>query len=211
MRKLVRFLVWTAIVLGALIGIARLVAIRWWQVPDNDRYLEASVGPTLRGGDWVLLWRATKPKFGDLVVCPEPGHDERVVVGRLLGEAGDKISIDGMSVRVNAKNSETEHTCPAFKVVAPNTGAEVEEDCQIEALGGVTHMRGSTPGQTVAAKVDQVVGEGQVFLVSDNRTYPYDSRDFGQVHRETCREFVFFRLIGKLGYFDSESRLSYIQ
>jgi signal peptidase I len=212
MRKLVKFLLWTALVLGLLIGVARLVAIRWWQVPENDRYLEASVTPTLQGGDWVLLWRLTKPTFGDLVVCPEPGHEERLVVGRILAEAGDKIAIDGVQLRVNAKSAETEHGCPAFKVASPDTGGEVEQACQVEALGGVSHLRGSTAGHEVVPKsVDQEVAEGQVFLVSDNRLFPYDSRDFGQVPRESCKEFVFYRLVSRKGYFDSETRLSYIQ
>ena len=200
MRKLLRFLVWTALVLGLRVGVARLVAIRWWQVPDNDRYLEASVAPTLRGGDWVLLWRLTKPKFGDLVLCPEPGHEDRLVIGRILAEEGDRIVIDGAQVRRNNKASETEHSCSAFKVAAPDTGAEVEQVCQVEALGGSTHLRGATTGHQVAPKsADQQVAEGQVFLVSDNRLFPYDSRDFGQVPRESCKEFVFFRLIGKNG------------
>jgi signal peptidase I len=212
MRKLVRFLVWTALLLGLLVGVARVVAIRWWQVPDNDRYLEASVAPTLRGGDWVLLWRLTKPKFGDLVVCPEPGHEDRSVIGRILAEQGDSIAIDGSQVRRNGKVSETEHPCSAFKVAAPDTGAAVEQGCQVEALGGVSHLRGATVGHQVAPKsVDQQVAEGQVFLVSDNRLFPYDSRDFGQVPRESCKEFVFFRLIGKSGWFDSEARLAYVQ
>ena len=212
MRKLLRFLVWTALVLGLLIGVARLVAIRGWQVPDNDRYLEASVAPTLRGGDWVLLWRLTKPKFGDLVLCPEPGHEDRRVIGRILAEEGDRIAINGAQVRRNNKVSETEHPCSAFKVAAPDTGAEVEQVCQVEALGGSSHLRGATTGHQVAPKsVDQQVAEGQVFLVSDNRLFPYDSRDFGQVPRESCQEFVFFRLLGKSGWFDSETRLAYIQ
>ncbi len=212
MRKLVRFIVWTALVMGLLVGVARLVAIRWWQVPDNDRYLEASVAPTLRGGDWVLLWRLTKPKFGDLVLCPEPGHEDRPVIGRILAEEGDKIAIEGAKVHRNTKASETESHCPTFKVAAPDTGAEVEQVCQVEALGGSSHLRGALVGHQVAPKsVDQQVAEGQVFLVSDNRLFPYDSRDYGQVPRESCREFVFFRLMGKTGWFDSETRLAFIR
>jgi signal peptidase I len=213
MRKLVRFLLWTALALGLLIGVARLTAIRWWQVPDNDGYLEASVAPTLQGGDWVLLWRLTKPTFGDLVLCPEPEHEERPVVGRILAEAGDKIAVDGTQVRVNGKPSETEHVCPAFKVAAPDTGGEVEQTCQIEAVRGISHRRGSTAGHAVAPKTvdEQEVAGDRVFLVSDNRLFPYDSRDFGQVPRESCKEFVFYRLVSKKGYFDTETRLSYIQ
>jgi len=47
--------------------------------------------------------------------------------------------------------------------------------------------------------------------VSDNRQYPYDSRDFGPVSRETCTEKVFFRLVGAGGFYDSETRNQYIR
>ena len=72
MRKVLRFLLWTAIIVGAIVGLARATAIRWVKIPMGDPYLEASIAPTLRGGDTVILWRLTKPGFGDLVVCPEP-------------------------------------------------------------------------------------------------------------------------------------------
>jgi len=211
MRKLLRFLVWTALVLGLLVGVARLVAIRWWQVPDNDRYLEASVAPTLRGGDWVLLWRLTKPKFGDLVLCPEPGHEDRPVIGRILAEEGDRIAINGAQVRRNNKVSETEHACSAFKVAAPDTGAEVEQACQVEALAGPPTCAGDhwPPGRT---QVHGSAGGGRPGVPGQRQpALPYDSRDFGQVPRDGCKEFVFFRVIGKNGWFDSESRLAYIQ
>ncbi|HEY4106972.1 MAG TPA: S26 family signal peptidase, partial [Polyangiaceae bacterium] len=97
MRKFLRALFWLVAIVGGLIGILRATAIRWWQLPLNDPYFEASIAPTLRGGDWVLLWRATKPKFGDLVLCPEP-KTNRPVIGRVAGESGDHVSILGSSL-----------------------------------------------------------------------------------------------------------------
>ena len=72
MRKMFRFAFWVALIVGAVIGVARATAIRWWRVPQDDRYLTASISPTLRGGDLILLWRLSKPSLGDLVMCPEP-------------------------------------------------------------------------------------------------------------------------------------------
>jgi len=150
--------------------------------------------------------------FGDLVACPEPAHPERWVVARILAEPGDSIVIEGTHVQINGKPSETEHACPRFKVKRPESGAEVEQDCQLEAVGGSTHLRGSTTGTDVSpAPVTQKVEPGRVFLVSDNRQFPYDSRDFGTVAQDSCSEAVFFRLVGKEGYFDSETRFTYIR
>ncbi len=133
-------------------------------------------------------------------------------MARLLGEAGDRIMVDGPVVRINGQASETERGCPDFQVIAPESGVGAKQACQVEAIRGMTHWRGSASAQGVAPKVvDQEVPAGHVFLVSDNRAFPYDSRDFGPVSREACAESVFFRLIGRGGYFDSGTRLTFIQ
>jgi signal peptidase I len=210
--KLARFLFWTAVGVGGTIGLARLVALRWWRVPSDDPVLEASIAPTLRGGDLVLLWRATPPRFGDLVVCPEPDAPDRVVVARLVGEQGDRVLIVESNVTLNGKQAQTERACEPFEVIDPNTGQEVKQRCDIEALEGQAHMRGSTAGQRLGpAPQEREVATGHVFLLSDNRQYPYDSRDFGTVERATCREAVVFRLVSKDGYFDQPNRFTFIQ
>jgi signal peptidase I len=213
MQKLLKFLLWTAVVIGVLVGLARAFAIRWWRIPEGDPYLEAAIAPSLRGGDLILLWRVTPPKFGDLVLCPEPTAPERMVIGRIFGDEGDKVRVEGSQVLVNGRAAETEHACNprTFKVNHPGTGAELEQTCDIEAVAGVSHMRGGTAGHGVqASPVDQTVGAGKVFLVSDNRLLPYDSRDFGLVDRSTCTETVFFRLVSKDGFMDQTPRFTVI-
>ena len=213
MRKMFRFLFWVALVLGIFIGIARATAIRWWRVPQNDPYLTASTSPSVRGGDLILLWRLTKPGFGDLVMCPEPKHPERVVIGRLVGEQGDDIEVAGADITLNRKRIGTESNCmpSTFQEHDPGTGFEVEQHCSIEEMGGGTNHRGElVQGSVQPTEVKTTVPNGMVWLVSDNRQYPWDSRDFGPVPRNTCEETVFFRLVGKDGYFDAANRNQYI-
>ena len=214
MDKLVRFLVWTAVIVGAIVGLARLTAIRWWRIPTNDPYLEASISPTLRGGDLILLWRLTEPDFGDLVLCPEPGAPERVVIGRIVAEGNDRVAVDGTTMTLNGKKSAAERACTAktFEVEHPGTGEPVEQHCQIETIRRSSHMRGSVPTSHPApSTVSQEVPPGNVFLLSDNRLFPYDSRDYGSVPRDSCKEAVFFRLVSAKGYLDGESRFTFIQ
>ncbi len=214
MHKLVRFLVWTAVIVGTIIGLARLTAIRWWRVPTNDPYLEASISPTLRGGDLILLWRLTAPEFGDLVLCPEPDAPERVVIGRIVAQGNDRIHIDGTGFAVNDKSALAERACSfkTFETEHPGTGEPIEQHCQVEAIRGSSHLRGSIPTSHPApATVRQEVPPGNVFLLSDNRLFPYDSRDYGSVPRDTCKETVFFRLVGIKGYLDGEARFTFIQ
>jgi len=211
-RKLARFLLWAAVVIGGVIGLARLIAIRWWRIPTDDPVLEASIAPSLRGGDLVLLWRATRPRFGDLVVCPEPDAADRMVIGRIVAENGDRVVVRESSVTLNGEQAATERACDAFEVVDPNTGAEVKQYCDVETLAGISHMRGSTASLSLPpAPQEREVEAGHVFLLSDNRQYPYDSRDFGTVERSTCREAVVFRLVSLHGYFDQKNRFTFIQ
>jgi signal peptidase I len=212
MRKMFRFLFWCALVVGGVIGVLRLTAIRWWRVPTDDPFLTASTSPSVRAGDLILLWRLTKPGFGDLVLCPEPKRPDRVVIGRLVGESRDELEVSGGDIVINGKRQIVESNCVAktFTEHDPETRIQVEQQCDLEDLNG-EHLRGEIPPTAVRpADVKTTVPEGTVWLVSDNRLYPYDSRDFGPVPRETCRELVFFRLVGAGGFFDTQTRNQYI-
>jgi len=214
MDGLFRFFLWTAVVLGVVVGVARLTAIRWWQVPEDDPMLAASITPSVRAGDWVLLWRATPPPFGALVVCPDPEDPARVVIGRLVGEEGDTLTIEGDKILLDDKEAHTESACAEvmFEVEDPVTGSLVEQYCDIEALGGVAHMRGTFGGVgRQKTRSSRVVSEGNVFLVSDNRAYPHDSRHYGAVERATCKESLFFRLTSAEGWGDVKHRMTYIR
>ena len=207
MRKMFKVLFWVALVLGVLIGLARLTVLRWWRVPTDDAYLTASISPTLRGGDLILLWRLSKPGFGDLVLCPEPKHPGRVVIGRLVGEPRDEIELLGSEIVVNRVRQKAPVNCGKFDENAPDTGIPTEQYCSEEDLGGVTHLRGELTSKDIRPPdLKTTVPNGQVWLVSDNRQFPYDSREFGPVDRASCEESVFFRLIGKDGFLDTSRR-----
>jgi signal peptidase I len=209
MWKFLRIVAWTSLIIAGLIGGLRLTAIRWWQLPVGDPYFEASVGPTLRGGDWVLLWRATAASFGDLVLCPEP-KTNRPVIGRIAGESGDHLKIDGAQLTVNNSPIRVEGGCDHFQARDPASGLESEQSCDLEVLGGRTHQRGNMHPDAPKSVTEVDVPNGQVFLISDNREFPWDSREFGPVDRSTCVETVVFRLVSKDGFFDVPNRLTLI-
>lgn len=211
----IRNLLWGLAVLSVLVGAARLSCLRWWQVPLDDPDLGASVTPTLNAGDWVILWRLTAPGFGDLVLCPDPEDPGQVVMGRIVGEGGDRLTIsDTGDLAINGSNIHSEKSCdsPQFVVANPRNGDAVKMRCDIEALGGVHHQRALFPPdgrRPLAVKTE--VADRQFYLVSDNRFYPFDSRDFGTVPSESCSETVVFRLVSRLGFGDVAARLRWIQ
>jgi len=214
MRKMFRILFWIALIAGTVIGVARATAIRWWRVPQADRYLTASISPSLRGGDLILLWRLTPPTLGDLVLCPEPNHPERAVIGRIVAQGGDEVEVTGADVARNGHRYVVEANCAQrkFTEADPESAVELEQACSIEDVNGVKSLRGElAPGATPPRDVKSNVPRDSVWLVSDNRQYPYDSRDFGAVKTELCQEKVFFRLVGAKGFADADRRNQYVR
>jgi len=211
-RRLTKVLLFLALFVGSLIGLARATAIRWWRVPNDDPYLEASVAPTLSGGDLIILWRLSKPTFGDLVLCPEPKAPGRSVIGRVLGTSGDRVQVEGIHVRVNGQAMRDESECrePTFTVTDPSSKVEVEQKCDRENLSGRVHQRGNIPGGREVSPVTLEADREQGILVSDNRLFPYDSRDFGPVDLPSCKETVIFRLVSAKGFGDVATRLSIV-
>ena len=210
---LIRFLAWTFVFVGLLIGAARMTAIRWWQIPADDQELGVSLAPTLQGGDWVLLWRFSKPVEGDLVVCPDPDDPTLQVIGRIVARAQDIVAIEGHQVLVNDKELPLEHPCTerTFKVIDPQTNEEVELRCDMEDVGGTLHKRAVATARGSQRRFTERVEPGEVFLLSDNRAMPFDSRHFGTVEHASCKEKIFFRLMGSDGYLDVDTRLTVIR
>ncbi len=211
MEKLIRGLVWVVGIALVVGGIARLVAFRSWKVPSDPR-LAASVAPTLDEGDTVLVFTRGTPGFGDLVRCTDPEEPTKFVVGRIAGVERDVVEVSGRFLSVNGQRYENESVCaePTHKVYHPTTGSEMDVTCDIVKMGGGWHYRAfsQTDAQPTSTRKD--VGIGQVFLVSDDRTYHDDSRDFGTLPAASCKERIVFRVTGKGGWGDDKARLTVI-
>ncbi len=218
MQRVYRFLAWALVIVLAIGAALRATAVRWWQLPSGapnmgDPELAASVAPSLRGGDWVLLWRLTRPGIGDLVVCPDPDDPTNIVIGRMVAGAHDEVVIHGQEVYVNDKKFDIEYNCTdrMFNVVDPDSLQEAEIFCDMEDVEGVLHKRGYGDEKRQRRKFTKKVESGKVFLLSDNRAHPFDSRHFGTVDRHSCQETIFFRLVSEKGFFDVGSRLQAIR
>jgi len=216
MGKVATSILWTVLILGALVGLARLTALRWWQIPrdEDDPTLAVSLTPTLWGGDWVILWRLTSPKHGDIVKCQHPS-EPGFVIGRLVGAEGERIKVHGSSLSINERFQQTERACSdvTFGVTGPGMADETLQPCSLEVVAGQSHMTGRVPGDANAMsprELELTAGPGEAVLVSDNRLFPYDSRDYGPVEAETCTETVMFRLVSQEGFGDSKNRLDLI-
>lgn len=210
MNKWFKALAWIAGVLIVLVGAARIFFVKTWRVPE-DSTLAASIEPTLRGGDLVLVLHSGTREVGDLVRCPHPEQPNRWIIGRIYGVAGDKVQVKGRFVDVSGRLYRTTEACVEDKVKVTSPSGETNDlACQrLEFAGGWHYM--ASKGNEVDESNQQTVDAGKYYLVSDNRADYWDSRDFGEVPANTCTEKVIFRMWRKSGFFGEAGRFEYIR
>jgi signal peptidase I len=212
MSGFVRFVVFLALLLGGVFAVLRATCIEFWTIPSDDALFSASVMPTLEAGDTVVVWRAGSPRFADLVRCADPEFPGRYVVGRIMAEPGDRIRGEG-AIFVNGKIISAAHGCPIGRYTIPNpvNGEPVELRCESEEAGGNDYMRLRLEIPTGRPETfENMLPPGHIFLVSDNRPFHHDSRDFGPLPKTSCNERIVFRLWSVRGWADGARRLSLI-
>ncbi|MCC6555804.1 MAG: signal peptidase I [Polyangiaceae bacterium] len=212
MSKFIRGLLWT---LGVLLVVAlglRALVFDVWTVPD-DPPLAASIAPTLAAGDVLLVLKRGAPGFGELVRCPDPDTPGGFVVGRIAGVGGDVVETDGTLLSVNDTRYDAESVCPEPKhtIKHPRTGLDVTIGCDVVVMGGGRHFRGNSPKGPLERKLRHEVRPDTVFLLSDNRNFHDDSRDYGLQPRDLCKQRIVFRLWGKGGWSDDEHRMTFVR
>lgn len=201
-----------AVALGLLGGVARLLFLDAWTMSD-DPHLGASVQPSLAAGDTVLGLTNGTPSFGELVRCTDPEDATRFVLGRVAGLAGDEVHTDGRELSVNGTRFDAERGCvePTFTILHPVRGSKVVLQCDQVRMGGGLHLRASSEKAVVDHPAKTIVPPAKLFLISDNRNFHDDSRDFGTVPLASCKWRVFFRLWGKEGWTDEKRRLMVVR
>lgn len=212
MEKFLRRLFWVVATLAVIVGVARALFLNAWTIPDDPRF-GASIAPSLAAGDTVLLLTRGTPGFGDLVRCADPDDATKFVIGRIAGVAGDEVKTQGRELFVNGKRYDSEMVCAQteFTVIHPTSGSPVQIVCDQVDMGGRLHLRGHSAKAGAFTPTRTSVGVGMVFLLSDDRTYHDDSRDFGTVPLASCKETIFFRLWGHEGFKDEKRRLVYVR
>ena len=78
-------------------------------------------------------------------------------------------------------------------------------------MAGGWHFRAMVVGESPESPVKATIGPGLVYLLSDNRSLHDDSRDFGAIPAETCKELIIFRLWDRDGFFGGGERLTTVR
>ena len=214
MRAWFRFIAWFVVVVGGTLAILFSTVLELWTIPLDDPRHNASLAPSLAGGDTVILMRG-KGAQGDLVRCLDPDEPRRFVVARLFAEGGDKISFPGDEVLVNSTKTDRISGClePHLTIKDPMNGDPLDLVCGLEAFHGIKHDRAGSPKgpRPSSGKLTPYeVPAGKAYIVSDDRAYPLDSREYGPVSRDGCHGAIFFRVSSALGLSDRTRRFEYV-
>jgi signal peptidase I len=208
-KSFLKALLWIGGILALIIVILRLTVFRLWTIPE-DLVLDSSMRPTLASGDIVIVLTVGERGFGNLVRCTDPEDPQRWVVGRIVGLQGDEVDVAPPMLTVNGTRYNTTDPCAKnIEVPHPTSGAPIAATCSRVEMAGSWHYRADIT--TTEGETKHKVGPGRVFLLSDDRTFHDDSRDFGAVQANTCTELIAFRLWGKSGFSDAEHRFTYIR
>jgi len=207
---------WFKIVIGitALLGVAFAILYAFffdfWTVPSDDPLLEASIAPTLRPGDLVVVTRHTTVVRGNLLRCDDPQAPGRYVIARAIARWGDLLDLSGESVSIDHHAMPSPRACdpPRATVHNPATDQDQILDCSVQEYGEAS-FEALRAGENPEPSHPVTVETGKWFLVSDDRHVHLDSRDFGQIATTSCQHIV-FRIVGPAGFFDSKTRLSII-
>ncbi len=138
-----------------------------------------NMAPTLVKGDFVMGWRLSYgfplplmkgerlnlkvPDRGDVISFRFPGDEEQIIIRRVVGLPGDKLSIQAGVIKINDRELE-----------------------QVEGAGGTVEKTPSGREYKILSnpglEIDElVVPPESLFVLSDNRSKSDDSRDWGFV------------------------------
>ncbi len=200
--------VWLIVLGGGVAALLHFYVLEIWTIPTDDPLLAASVAPTLRAGDVLVVMRGTSIERGQLVRCKDPQAAERFVIGRAMARSGETIEINNEVVTVDRSRMPSPRGCDHMKVFDPIRNEEVQLDCAVQEYAG----RDFNVLVSRAFPVPRVVSTvefGKWYLLSDDLHIHLDSRDFGPIDGSTC-EHIAMRLIGPAGITDSDSRFTFV-
>lgn len=135
----------------------------------------ASMAPTFQNGDYLLVdeisYEFREPKRGEVVVFRYPNEESTFFIKRIIGVAGDTVEFEAGKVKIfNKENPD---------------GIILNETYLPQ--GSVTNPR---PGN----KTSFTVKEGEYVVLGDNRSYSFDSRDWGILTNKEIIGIVRLRL-----------------
>ncbi len=149
----------------------------------------ASMETTFSTGQYLIVDQLTyhfdEPKHGEVIVFRYPKDPSKFFIKRIIGIPGDTVTIVGQGVTV----TNTQHP----------DGVILDE----------TYVLNMKPNTAIT----EVLGEGEYFVMGDNRDASSDSRSWGVLQRDKIVGRAFLRLfpVAKIevfpGRFDTDAQM----
>lgn len=155
-----------------VISLAIIIPVRYFLI--QPFYVKgASMEPSFHDHEYLIIdeisYRFSEPKRGDIIVFRYPKNPQEYFIKRVIGLPGEKIEIkDGGIYIYNDEYTD---------------GVALEEKYLPEDI--------KTYGGFVKDVVD--IGEGEFFVLGDNRNSSKDSRSFGAVKKSFVTGRVLLR------------------
>ena len=179
----------TEIIRFSIIALLIVLPIRWF-VAQPFIVSGASMEDTFHNNEYLIVDQLTyhfeEPERGDVVIFRYPKDPSKYFIKRVIGLPGDTISIEGTVVTIT--NEE-------------NPDGFVLQEPYVEKMEQETYLA-------------QKLGDGEYFVMGDNRDHSSDSRVWGVldqdkiVGRALLRLFPFTKASVFPGMYDTDTDLS---
>jgi signal peptidase I len=160
---------------------------------DRVQVTGGSMGPILRFGDIVQLdresLRTRSPERGDVVAFSSESDSRVVMIDRIIGVPGDRVSFDQGQLVVNGEKLPIKFVRKL--VGSPEDALPGKVDEYTEVLGSHTYLIWLMPDSPHPGSAKTVVlGPGEYFVAGDNRDNAMDSRYLGVISRDRIRGLI---------------------
>lgn len=154
----------------ALVAVVSVVLIRNFLIQP---FLVSgqSMVPNFYHGDYLLIdeltYRFRSPARGEVAVFRSPSNEATYFIKRVIGLPGERVEVkNGQVLITNASH--------------PN--------------GFIVREEYLPAGLTTSGSSDYTLGDGEYFVLGDNRSYSYDSRSWGPLKKSEMVGLVRLRL-----------------
>lgn len=183
---------WGDYLLTLALAIVAALFVRYF-ILAAYRVPTSSMAPTLRPGDFIFSSQmsygvripgsqsklmAELPARGDVVIFRHPGKSGTTYVKRVIALPGDRIEIKEGRLILN--DQALAYTPVDAKFLADFPGMQFHQVFEESYEGKGRLVMYSSEGLS-ASMAPRVIGEGEVFVMGDNRDASDDSRDWGPI------------------------------
>ncbi len=132
----------------------------------------ASMEPSFHGGDYLIIdeitYRFREPERGEIIVFKYPLDTSQRFIKRIIGLPGEKVDVDKGRIVITSPLGEKKFLDETLYISIPLSEMQLEN-------------------------ASLTLGQNQYFMMGDNRTHSFDSRQWGFLNRKDIIGRVVFR------------------